>query len=203
MYYTEEQKREVELQESIEGLKTRISDYLKKIYITELKYGSLSTEEKEEIKTLYSQVIAKLNECFFDYNVSSMMKYLRDEGFSIPHNEIINLMNVEELNSYKTMLSKFYFILSHNKMNIKEILLSAEEIGQNEKKIYILNYKNTPLNVLKNRLTEEKQKKELESAKLRELKAAKEELKQYKKLVKELTEENNKFRKVLKLKERK
>ena len=203
MYYTEEQKREVELQKVINELKTKIDDYLKKIYITELKYGSLSIEEKEKIKTLYSQVIAKLNECFFDYNVSSMMKHLRDEGFSIPHNEIINLMNVEELNFYEEMLSQFYFKLSHNKMNIKEILLSAEEIGHNEKKMYILKHKNTPLNVLKDRLNEEKQIKELESAKLKELKVAKEELKQYKKLVKELTKENNKFRKVLELEERK
>lgn len=203
MYYTEEQYKEVELQKLIKELKNKINDYLKKIYITELKYGTLSIEEKEEIKTLYSQVIAKINECFFEYNVSSMMKYLRDEGFSIPHNDIINLMDVEELNSYKAMLSKFYIKLSHNKMNIKEILLCAEEIGLNEKKIYMLKHKNTPLNVLKNRLTEEQQIKELETEKLRELKKSKEELKYYKKLVKELTEENNNFRKVLKIEERK
>ena len=206
MFFTKEQEREFYLQKSIKEYKKKIKKFLKVFYIIELIYGSLP--EKEENVTLYSQVIAILNECFFDYNVTEMMKYLREKGFSIPNNDIINLLNAEELNFYKSMLSKFYKRLEKNKedkvpTNIDDILSIAETIGKNAKKYYIVNHENTPINVLINRLTEEKQKQELKEVKMKKLNEMKEELEEYKKMVKKLTEENSNFKKVLKLEERK
>ena len=206
MFFTKEQEREFYLQKSIKEYKKKIDEFLKGFYITELKYGSLP--EQEDNVTLYSRVIAILNECFFDYNVTEMMKYLREKGFSIPNNDIINLLNAEELNFYKSMLSKFYKRLEKNKedkvpTNIDDILSIAETIGKNAKKYYIVKHENTPINVLTNRLTEEKQKQELKEVKMKKLNEMKEELEEYKKMVKKLTEENSNFKKVLKLEERK
>lgn len=206
MFFTKEQEREFYLQKSIKEYKKKIDEFLKEFYITELKYGSLP--EKEDNVTLYSQVIAILNECFFDYNVTELMKHLREKGFSIPNNDIINLLNAEELNFYKSMLSKFYKRLEKNKedkvpTNIDDILSIAETIGKNAKKYYIVKHENTPINVLTNRLTEEKQKQELKEVKMKKFNELKAELEEYKKMVKKLTEENSNFKKVLKLEERK
>ena len=206
MFFTKEQEREFYLQKSIKEYKKKIDEFLKEFYITELKYGSLP--EKEDNVTLYSQVIAILNECFFDYNITEMMKHLREKGFSIPNNDIINLLNAEELNFYKSMLSKFYKRLEKNKedkvpTNIDDILSIAETIGKNAKKYYIVKHENTPINVLTNRLTEEKQKQELKEVKMKKFNELKAELEEYKKMVKKLTEENSNFKKVLKLEERK
>ena len=208
MFFTKEQEREFYLQKSIKEYKKKIDEFLKEFYITELKDGSLPEQEKEENVTLYSQVIAILNECFFDYNVTELMKHLREKGFSIPNNDIINLLNAEELNFYKSMLSKFYKRLEKNKedkvpTNIDDILSIAETIGKNAKKYYIVNHENTPINVLINRLTEEKQKQELKEVKMKKFNEIKAELEEYKKMVKKLTEENSNFKKVLKLEERK
>lgn len=206
MFFTKEQEREFYLQKSIKEYKKKIDEFLKEFYITELKYGSLP--EKEDNVTLYSQVIAILNECFFDYNVTELMKHLREKGFSIPNNDIINLLNAEELNFYKSMLSKFYKRLEKNNedkvpTNIDDILSIAETIGKNAKKYYIVKHENTPINVLTNRLTEEKQKQELKEVKMKKFNELKAELEEYKKMVKKLTEENSNFKKVLKLEERK
>ena len=200
MYYTEEQKREVELQNLIKEYKDKIKELLNKFYTKEIELGLLNEEEIDESKKLYGHVIGRLNECFFEFNITDMMSHLRSEGFSIPHNDIINLMNSEELDFYKSMLSKVYKELKGNKTINPEICMAtATSIGNRAKEFYELKHKNTPLNVLKNRLTEEKQKQELENLKLKKIKDDIKELKEYKKQVKELTKENINLRKMMKL----
>jgi len=199
MYYTEEQKREVELQNLIKEYKDKIKELLNKFYTKEIELGLLNEEEIDESKKLYGHVIGRLNECFFEFNITDMMSHLRSEGFSIPHNDIINLMNVEELDFYKSMLSKVYKEIKGNKTINPEICMAiATSIGNRAKEFYELKHKNTPLNVLKNRLTEEKQKQELENLKLKKIKDDIKELKEYKKQVKELIKENKNLRKMMK-----
>jgi len=200
MYYTEEQKREVELQNLIKEYKDKIKELLSNFYTKEIELGLLTEEEIEESKKLYGHVIGRLNECFFEFNITDMMSHLRSEGFSIPHNDIINLMNVEELDFYKSMLSKVYKEIKGNKTINPEICMAiATSIGNRAKEFYELKHKNTPINVLKNRLTEEKQKQELENSKMKKIKDDIKELKEYKKQVKELTKENINLRKMMKL----
>lgn len=169
MYYTDEQKEEVILQIQIKELKDKIKNILDDFSKKEKELGINSFEEQEDENHIYSVVIGKLNESFYGYNVTSMMKLLRQNGFTIPRNDIINLLNVEQLYFYRSMLNKFLKKLTTEKTINSDICVAiATDIGTRAKNFYETKHTLKPLDELMRLL--QQQKMEVEKQKEKRLK---------------------------------
>ena len=169
MYYTDEQKEEVILQIQIKELKDKIKNILDDFSKKEKELGINSFEEQEDENHIYSVVIGKLNESFYGYNVTSMMKLLRQNGFTIPRNDIINLLNVEQLYFYRSMLNKFLKKLTTEKTINSDICVAiATDIGTRAKNFYETKHTLKPLDELMRLL--QQQKMEVDKQKEKRLK---------------------------------
>ncbi len=169
MYYTDEQKEEVILQIQIKELKDKIKNILDDFSKKEKELGINSFEEQEDENHIYSVVIGKLNESFYGYNVTSMMKLLRQNGFTIPRNDIINLLSVEQLYFYRSMLNKFLKKLTTEKTINNDICVAiATDIGTRAKNFYETKHACKPLDELMRLL--QQQKMEVEKQKEKRLK---------------------------------
>ncbi len=180
MYYTEEQKEEVILQIQIKEIKEQIKKILDEFFKKEIELGLLSSIEEDEENHIYSLVIGKLNESFYGYNVSSMMKLLRENGFTIPKNDIVNLLNVEQLYFYKSMLNKFFKkIVTEKTLNKDMCVAIATDIGTRANEFYLKKHVCEPLDDLIRMLQKEKDEinkhKEKESKKTMQMQKLKNE----------------------------
>lgn len=200
MYYTDEQQKEMLLQQKIKEIKLCINSIIKNYQEKEQALGIISMADMEEKRKLYGYLIGMLNETFYGYNITSMMKILREKGFQIPHSDIIYLMNVDELYHYKSMLNKLLTSIKMSKTLNEEILMSyAADIGIRAKKFFTLKYNEEPFEVLTKRLDNEYNKKAKEKEKQEKVKNELQELKNLRKELKQLKIENSGLKKMLKI----
>lgn len=207
MYHSKEVRKEIVLQDEIKILKSNIKEFLNDYFKKELDLGILSDEEKEEIKYIYSVCLGKLNETFYRYNIGTMMKVLRDYKIVIPSNNIINLLDVDHLKYYKSMLSKYYNdLVNSDYLNPSICISKAESIAKRAKNYFNeQHYSVDPFDdllslLLRNKLRDEKIKKESnkKQEKLKKLQELNKLLKESKTILKEeneaLKEENKMLR---------
>lgn len=195
MYYTKEQKEEILLQIKIANLKTKIKEFLNGYIKMEESYGLLTKEEVEESYKLYQYSIAKLNELFYGYNVSNMVKYLKDSGYKVYFDDLISVMNIKHLKYYKTMLNNFYKDIRNQKIINQEICIAiATNIGERAFNYFKETNESLPivdlisvLEITKQQDLKQETKKETRQEQIRKLKETNKILKQQ---LKDAKEEN-------------
>lgn len=195
MYYTKEQKEEILLQVNIANLKTKIKEFLNGYIKMEESYGLLTKEEVEESYKLYQYSIAKLNELFYGYNVSNMVKYLKDSGYKVYFDDLISVMNIKHLKYYKTMLNNFYNDIRNQKIINQETCIAiATNIGERAFNYFKETNESLPivdlisvLEITKQQDLKQETKKETRQEQIRKLKETNKILKQQ---LKDAKEEN-------------
>ncbi len=174
MYYTYEQEKEILFQIKIKKLKLNIRQILKEFTDKEINLGILSVSEQDNAKRLYSNVIAKLNETFYEMNITDMKDYIRKNNIQIPNNDIINLMDNNHLYYYKSILNKYYKSISNAKsLNLNFCMSLANDIGTKAYSYFINKNNETPLENYMKIALEQKNKQVKESQKSVEIQTLK------------------------------